>query len=209
MALFILLYSTPIICLCKSFWFISLYIVIIFLIVWSICLRSSLVHFKNRLEFLQWGRCLCVYFFVGFPLLSPVLRGFLVHLNNSFPNFLLRSPILWWCPLPIFPSSLNFSFLQEFPIFIDLEVLHLPLFLFWCFLHWHITVFNAKFYSYILAAYAYYLCLSRQFFLKIFAKNFIPSICLSCLIISRDFIILARQSAFPEYVFEWHHCYSK
>ena len=48
-----------------------------------------------------------------------------LSLKYSFLIFFLSSPFVWWCPLPIFPSTCNFPFLQAFRFFLDLVVLFL------------------------------------------------------------------------------------
>ena len=58
----------------------TLYIVITFLVLWSICLSSSLVHFKNCPEHLTRGTALLFIPLMRFLQWNLVLCSFLVHL---------------------------------------------------------------------------------------------------------------------------------
>ena len=40
----------------------------------------------------------------------------------------ISSPLVWWCPFPLFPNTSKFSFLQVFWFSLDLAVLFLLLF---------------------------------------------------------------------------------
>ena len=56
--------------------------------------------------------------------------------------FFLSFPLVWWCPLLIFPSTSNFPFLQAFWFFsLDLAVLFLPL-SFFLFSLWAWNIFS-------------------------------------------------------------------
>ena len=50
---------------------------------------------------------------------------FFVHLRFSF-IFFFSTPLVWWCPLPIFPSICKFPFLLAFWFFLDLVIQFLP-----------------------------------------------------------------------------------
>ena len=68
-------------------------------------------------------------------LVSSSFLDLLRYLKKSF----LSSPIVWWSPLSIFPSICKFPFLGAFWFCLDLVVLVLPSFVFFCFLlAWHI-----------------------------------------------------------------------
>ena len=68
---------------------------------------------------------------------SLLLGGFLRY---SFIFFSFSSLFVWWCPLPIFQNTSNFSFIQPFKYFPDLAILLLQLFLLFYFKlsAWHI-----------------------------------------------------------------------
>ena len=97
--------------------------VISFLVLWSICWSSSLVHFKNgpknltrgypsRLS-LWWYSCYVVWFRVVFSFsLYPLLK------------FFRSSLLVWW--YPIFQSICRFPFLQASWFFLCLVVLFVP-----------------------------------------------------------------------------------
>ena len=110
---FLDLYNLPLPSLgCKTFC-----IVINFLVLWSICLSSSFIHFKNGPKYLARGTAA----------------------EFGFEKLFLSSPLVWLCPLPIFPSSCNFPFLQVFWFFLVMAVLFLPLIVFFHFsFSWHI-----------------------------------------------------------------------
>ena len=84
--LFLLLFLTQIICQ-RHFWDVIAYAWLLFVFVlWSICLSSSLVHFKNDPEYLT--RWIAQVFtpFIRFQQYSFVLSSFLV-LRYCFLNF--------------------------------------------------------------------------------------------------------------------------
>ena len=181
----------------------GLCIVTNFLITWSICLSSSIVHFKNGPEY-PWGRP-GVYPLdsifaeeLGFEKLS---RSFEV----LFSNFFLSSLLIWWCQHPIFLSICSFPFLQTFWFFPDLLVLFLLLFVFSHFSLWTWSFFYAKFYSYILALYSYCLYQSIQFFF-IFCKH-LDVVHVHVINLFLQLCKFIAPSTFPKYEIEWHHCY--
>ena len=65
----------------------ALFMVISFLVLWLICLSSSLVHFKNGLEYLTRGTAQVFIPLIRFLLHSFVSSTFLVLLRYSFFNF--------------------------------------------------------------------------------------------------------------------------
>ena len=65
----------------------ALFMVIIFLVVWSICLNSYLVHFKNSPEYLTEGTNQVFISLTRFLLLSFVTSNFLVLLRYVFVIF--------------------------------------------------------------------------------------------------------------------------
>ena len=89
---------------CRSFC-----MVISFLVLWSICLSSSLVHFKNGPEYPMWGTAHVSISLIRFLLYSFVSSNFLVLLKYSFLIF-LSSPLVWWYQLPRCPSICRFLF---------------------------------------------------------------------------------------------------
>ena len=99
----------------------ALCIVISFVVLWSICLSSSLVHFKNCPEYLTRVTAQVFILLMKFLPYSFVSSCFLVLLGYTF--FFFQSPLVWWCPLPKFPSIFKFPFLQTSWFFLDLEVL--------------------------------------------------------------------------------------
>ena len=117
-------------------------IVISFLILWSIFWSYSLVHFKNSPEYLSWGTARVLIAVMRFLLCSLVSNTFVILLKlKNF--FLLSFPLVWWYPLPIFPSTCKFPFIIVFWFFLDLAILFLPSFVFFfCFslFAWHICL---------------------------------------------------------------------
>ena len=69
----------------------SLFTVINFLVLWSICLSSSPVNFKNGLEYLTRGTAQVLIALMIFLLQSLVSRSFLVLLRYSFLIFFFSS----------------------------------------------------------------------------------------------------------------------
>ena len=72
----------------------ALCMVISFLILWSICLSSSLLYFKKGFEYLTWGTALVFIPFIRFLLYSLLSSSFLVLLRYSFFNFSFISTCL-------------------------------------------------------------------------------------------------------------------
>ena len=88
----------------------ALCIVMNFLILWPLCLRSSHAHFENGLEYLTRETT---------QLFILLMRCLLYRLvSSSFfrsPEILkkiLLCVFLWRCPLPIIPDTCNFPFLR-------------------------------------------------------------------------------------------------
>ena len=77
--------------------------VIYFLVFLSICLSSSMVHFRNGPECLTWGTAQLFIPLMRFLLQSLVSWNFLVLVKYSYLFFL--SFLFSLCPLPIFPHS--------------------------------------------------------------------------------------------------------
>ena len=92
----------------------ALFMVISFLVLWSICLSSSLVHFKNGPKYLNRGTAQVFIPLIRFQPYSFVSSSFLVLLEFSFLIFFLSSALVWWYQLPISPSICRFHFLGAF-----------------------------------------------------------------------------------------------
>ena len=91
----------------------ALYIVMCFLVLWSICWSFSPVHFKNGPEYLTTQMFIPL---MRFLLYSLVSSSFLVLLRSYFSFFFLLSTTYWWFPLP---SICKFPFLRAFWFFLD------------------------------------------------------------------------------------------
>ena len=102
---------------------------------------------KNGPEYPTRGTAQGFIFLIRF-LLQCLFSRFIVHLKYSFVIF-FSPPLIWWCPLSIFPSTCNFSFLQEFWFVFDLAFLFLPSFP----NSKYRTFLDVKFHSFILAVY--------------------------------------------------------
>ena len=72
----------------------ALYMVISFFVLWSMCLSSSLVHFKNSLEYLTRSTAQVFIPLIRFLLHSFVSNSFLVILRYSFSIFSFISACL-------------------------------------------------------------------------------------------------------------------
>ena len=143
-------------------------IVINFFVLWSICLSSFLVHFKNGPKYLIRGTAQILISLIRF------LLGFKFPCSSEVHLIIFSFISVWWCPLPIFPSTSNFPPLQVFQCFPDLAVLFLLFFsLFSTFLYKHGTLFNVKLHSYILPVYANCLYRGFPFFFLHFGKYII------------------------------------
>ena len=89
----------------------ALYIIMGFLLHLSISSSSSHVHFKNCPEHLTrtrrlshcWDFCYIV-----------CIREVSSFSWDKHLNFFLSSPLVWWCPLPVFPNIFRFPFLRAF-----------------------------------------------------------------------------------------------
>ena len=88
-----------------------LFFVFNFLVLWSICLISSFIHFKNGPEYLIRDTSKVFIPLMRFQLLSLVSRSFF---RSS--EVLFSSPPIWWCPFPVFPGTSNFPFFHSFLI---------------------------------------------------------------------------------------------
>ena len=102
---------------------ISLCMVISFLILWSICLSSSRVYFKNSPEYLTRDTAQVFIPLIRFLLCSFVSINILVLQRYSFLFF--SSPLVWWYQLPrcqsictflvFVPNSIPMSWLYILP----------------------------------------------------------------------------------------------
>ena len=169
-----------------------------FLVFWSICWSSSLVHIKNDPEYLTSETAQLFILLMRFLPSSLVLSSFPVLLKYSF-LFFLSSPHVWWRPLPIFPSICRFPLLRVFWYFLDMVVLFLSSFVAFHFHYYHGTFFYAKFHSYILTVspILFHCCKQFDIHIHVVVDFFLR------------FMKLVSASAFPKYVIEWHHCYYK
>ena len=106
-----------------------------FLDLWFICWTSPLSYFKNDPEYLT---RVSAQVFLLYSLRSS---SFLVLMKFAF---FISSPLLYWCPLPIFPNICKFPFTECSDIFLYLVVLFLPSFLVFRFslLSWHIFLYQ-------------------------------------------------------------------
>ena len=84
-----------------------------FLVLWSICWSSSLVHFKNRSEYLMRKTAPAFIPLIRFLLYSLVLSNFLVLQRYPFFVFSFISA----CLIRVFPSICKFPFLWAFCFF--------------------------------------------------------------------------------------------
>ena len=91
----------------------TLYMVISFLVLWSICLSSSLVHFNEGPEYLTKGTTQVFIPLICFLQDSSVSSSFLVLLKYYFLIF-LSSPLVWWCQPPRCPSIFTFPLFRMF-----------------------------------------------------------------------------------------------
>ena len=108
--------------------FLTLFFLVLVLVLWSICLSSTVVHFKNCPKYHIRETTQAFNPLMRFLLQSLVSRSFLLLWGTFFLFFSFQ--VVRCFPLPIFLSTCNFPFLQAFWFFPDLAVLFLPLFLF-------------------------------------------------------------------------------
>ena len=89
----------------------ALCMVISFLVLWSISLSFSLVHFKNGPEYLPRGQSRYLSFWQSYydRVLSRVIFWF--FWDTLFKIF-LSFPLVWCCQLPLSPSIPRFPFLR-------------------------------------------------------------------------------------------------
>ena len=133
--LFLLLSMTHIACQ-YHFWDIRLYVL-------SLVFLSSgplfEIHFKNGPEYLTMETAQVFILFMRF-LRSAWFRDFFSFVWDTLFSFFLSSPHIWWCLLPLFPSTYKFPFL--FLTVSWLASQFLPLFVIFRFslLEWHILL---------------------------------------------------------------------
>ena len=166
----------------SSFWFKALCIAINFLVFWSICWSCNLLSILLRCgtrpyergtqwdsgpfvevlssistmvpSILQDGQFRCLFFWWDSCYKVWLQKVFSIFWVTLF-WFFLSSPLVLWCPLPIFPNTCMFPFIRAFRLFLHLVVLFLPLFIFYRFslIAWHI--FLCQIPSYILSVFYY------------------------------------------------------
>ena len=90
----------------------ALCMVISFLVLWSICLSSSLVHLRRGPQYLTRGRAKIFIPLIRFLQENFVSSSFRVLLRYSF--WILSFIGTWWCQPPRFPSICRFRFLRAF-----------------------------------------------------------------------------------------------
>ena len=81
---FLLLFLTHIVFSTSSLGYKALCMVISFLVLWSICLSSSLIHFKNGLEYLTRGTAQVFTPFIRILINTFISNSFLALLEYSF-----------------------------------------------------------------------------------------------------------------------------
>ena len=151
----------------------ALCIVINFLVLWSICLSSLFVYFKNDFEYLK--RCTARLFI-------PLMRFLLQSMVSRSVHILQRCPLLFLFPLHprlfdgvslYYPQILvTFLLSKRSNAFLIWQFYFFRCFSFSHFFYEHGTFFNAKFHSYILVVYSYCLYQVLRFFFFIFCKYF-------------------------------------
>ena len=124
--------------------------------------------------------------------------------DTVFYLFFLSSPLVWWCPLPIFPSIFKFPFLQAFWSSLGIVFRFLPLcvisrfsFLAWlifpCWIPslWSDCIFSQP----------------KLRFLIVF--HFWKTVWYRPCTLDDWFGKVVSASTFPKCVIEWHHCNHK
>ena len=104
-----------------------------------------------------------------FILHGLVSRTSLIGLRYSF--FFLSSPLIWLCPLPIFPSPCKFPFSRAFWFFYYLAVPFLLLSSFPTLYYEHGPLFNTESHSYILSVYSYFFIFKSPILFSSFCKQ--------------------------------------
>ena len=99
----------------------TLCMVISFLVLWSICLSSPLVHFIKGLEYLTRGTTQVFILLIRFRQLSFVSSSFLVLIRYSF-WICLSFPLVCSCQPPRCPSICRLRFLWVFYSCLELVV---------------------------------------------------------------------------------------
>ena len=172
-----------------------------YLVIWSICWSSSLVHFKNSPKYLSRGTTQVLIPLIRFLLCSLVLSSILILMSYSFFFFFLSPQHVWWLPLPVFLSICNFPFLWAFWFFLNRVVLLFSII--YCFPLFltsmaHFSMLNSipDFWLCILTA-----CIRVFDSFNIFANNLMFMYMRFFL----RFMMLVSACAFPKYVTEW--CY--
>ena len=159
--------------LMPSFRYNALRIVIKLWVLWSICLSSSLVYFKNGPMYLTKENCQMFIFWWCFYCRARFNEFFSFLWSITFIHF-LSSPLDWWFPLPIFPITRNFPFLQTFRFFFWFDSsIPFVICLFSFFQYEHGTFFSVKFQSFIqiLFSYSLYLLLILFHFLQTASRS--------------------------------------
>ena len=86
---------------------------------------KDLIHFKNGTDYLTKEAAQVFIPLMRFLLYTLISRSFLVLQRYVF---FLSFPLVWWCPLPIFPSICKFPFHQLLLLlllFYSLRVFHI------------------------------------------------------------------------------------
>ena len=160
---------------------------LIFFVPWSINIIHSLLHFKNRSEYLTGGTAQAFILFIRFLLYNLIFRSFLVLLRYSFFFFFfLSSSFVWLSQLPTFPSI----FSEHFYFSLDLTVPFLPSNVIFRFLLLAWRIFLCQIPSLCPDWYNFTVCFRDKIIFLFFANSLISSMYIRWLIISCDFCIL-------------------
>ena len=174
----------------------ALSIVINFFILWSICLRSFLVHFKNGLEYLTRGTAHVFIQLMRVLLQSLVSRTFLIFCDTHFFFFFFYLLLFDDVRFQYFQIIIIFLFIQLFDSCLIWQLCSFIYLFFSTFHYKHGPFFKAKFHSHILAVYSYSLYQSPTLFHFFFANSMMSSMYMRWLIFSFNLVSLKPQGQF-------------
>ena len=178
-----------------------------FLVLWSICWSSSLVHIKNGPEYLTRGqpRCLSlwwdffyvVFFRIVFSFFWRILFKFFFHLHLFDGIHFQNSRVF-----------VGFLFSECSEFFLVLVILFLPSHVIFCssLFEWHIFLFQ------IPSQYRRFICTLLVLKVLILFHFWQTVLYRPCTLVGWFFLAIyevASAWAFRKYVIECHHCYYK
>ena len=178
----------------------DLCVIMRFLVLWSMRWSTSLLHFINGLKlFTRWTAQIFIPFKI-FLLYNLVSSSYLVLVRHSFIIF-LSYLLVWWCPIPIFPSIYKFLSPEWSDFFLHLVVQFFRHFWFSSFPNYHGTFLRQN-PSQLCYSVSLWLILVFPLFLLFSQVVSCRPLC-SCFFFFSQFMKFVPACEFPKYMYQW------